>query len=1126
MFLPHLQRRETWEEQVDRVLEMHRVKYQGIDLDEELTEIRKAMINQEVLGSQRALQFGGPGILQKEARIYNCCATPIDRPRVFQEAFWLLLCGCGTGFGMQEYQVAQLPSIHVPSEQEALFTVPDNIEGWADAAGVLLSSYFVDQQPFPHYHNKKVYFDYSLIRDKGSLIKSSGRAAPGPSPLRRALESIRKFLDHLLGKEQITKMRPIHAYDILMFISDSVASGGCRRAASSVIFSPTDQEMIEAKTGDWFIKNPQRGRSNNSVLLLRDRTSYEDFAHIIARTKQYGEPGFVWAQHEDTLFNPCYEIGLYGYTEKTHESGWGMCNLSVINVKKAPDRESFLQACRTAALLGTIQAGYTNFTYLTEATKEIVEREALLGVSMTGMMDCPFIFDPELQRTGAQVVIDTNIELAHKLALRPAARVSTVKPEGCLRGDTMIPTVRGLLKLKEIGEPEGDRWQEIDLALPLPGSRVKTASKFFVNGTAKTKRIVMSSGVEIEATLQHKFRVFEDGKLVWKKMEEIVGGEVLPYIVGAARTLCVTEEIPLEIVPPPVGSRKVIKRYPKTLNREVAWFLGIYVGDGSNHQKSIRIHGNKDDISGLKQAKDIIEKQFGITSTIWGHHDNTKRICLNIFSTHFMRWMEHHCFLKAHSHDISMLEKIRRSPPAVMEAYLDGYWAADGSYHQSGGLVTSIRTWCTTSVVMAQEMVQMLRYLGYDATMREMPPTATSYGTNMRYWIAERRGWDTPRASCTRVQGSAELLFKQFIACGLTDYTPDVVMEVHDSSCPTYDLEVPKRHQYIANSYCSHNSSSCLLGTASGIHPHHAHRYIRRVQITRDDHALQFFRQHNAAAIETSVWAPTTTDVISFTIQTTPEALTKKQVGSLELLDRVVLTQRNWVAAGKRDELCVQPFLTHNVSNTITVEPEQWDEVTRYIYEHREWLAGVSLISSSGDKDYHQAPFQAVCTPHEIVQEYGSPALFAAGLIVHAFNAFGDLYKACDTFLDRGESVVMPDLLGEEAISQAQKILEKKLWIERAKKFTHRYFSNIVNYEEEWSGEDIIGYTIPGPTLKEKRRMTYCLKDVDAWKRWCDLRRAYRRVPWEEFREESAGNARAKSILDACSGGKCELTQL
>lgn len=324
-----LGRYENWEESVERVMNMHRQKYAAVmtpELESYISFAEEAYKKKAVLGSQRALQFGGDQIFQHEARLYNCSASYVDRTRFFQEAMYLLLCGCGVGFSVQHHHVAKLPHVSAPSLSDPkVFTVPDSIEGWADAFGVLLSSYFVDGGTFPEYAGKIVHFDVSKIRPRGAYI-SGGFKAPGPDGLVRSLEKCRQLLDRIVNERGVTRLKPIDCYDYVMHMADAVLSGGIRRAATICLFSKDDQEMMKAKTGNWFVDNPQRGRSNNSALLIRDELTREEWAEIMTSVKDFGEPGFIFANDTENLFNPCVEIGLRGYTEDGR-SGFQFCNL-------------------------------------------------------------------------------------------------------------------------------------------------------------------------------------------------------------------------------------------------------------------------------------------------------------------------------------------------------------------------------------------------------------------------------------------------------------------------------------------------------------------------------------------------------------------------------------------------------------------------------------------------------------------------------------------------------------------------------------------------------------------------------------------------------------------------------
>jgi len=739
-------RRETWIEQVNRVMDMHEERYVNYgNIQDELDIAYNALKKKLVLGSQRALQFGGPSIIRKNARMYNCTVSYADRPRFFQEAMYLLLCGCGVGFSVQTHHTAKLPALKLPDAkaETVIFQIPDSIEGWSDAIGVLLSSYFKNDQTMPEYYNKNIEFDYSLIRPEGALISDTNGKAPGPEPLEKAMAHIRSVILRASEEADETdgfRLRTLDVYDIVMHSSDAVLAGGVRRSATICMFSHDDELMITAKTGDWFIKNPQRGRSNNSAMLIRGETSREEFMNLMKSVREFGEPGFVWAEDKEALYNPCVEIGMRAYDEQGR-SGWSFCNLCEINVKKAKTAEDFYEMCRAAAILGTLQAGYARFEYLGEVTENIVRREALLGCSMTGMMDNPEIsFDPEIQRKGAELIKEVNEAFCVKIGVKPAARTTCVKPAG---------------------------------------------------------------------------------------------------------------------------------------------------------------------------------------------------------------------------------------------------------------------------------------------------------------------------------------------------------------------------------------STSCILGTASGIHPHHAKRYFRRVQVNKLEEPLKFFRAYNPDAIGESVWsANNSDDFITFLCEVPKNARTKVDVDAIQLLDYVKSTQQNWVEAGTNLKHCVAPWLRHNVSNTINVRDNEWDAVAEYIYENRQFFAGISLLPMSGDKDYAQAPFQTVYTPKELVEMYGDASVFASGLIIHALKAFdGNLYRACDSVLGFGEQIQTTIKLEREidlTQSSDQDIYDMKQqigvemnklkWLARAKRFADNYFEG------------------------DLRKMTYCLKDTDAWKTWVDLKRVYKPVPWDEF-FEGIDNTKVSETV-ACSGNSCEIKSL
>jgi len=408
-YLPKKERRETWEELVSRNKKMHLKKYPT--LKDEIEETYKYVYDKKVLPSMRSMQFGGKPIEVAPNRIYNCAYMPIDNPASFSECMFLLLGGTGVGYSVQRHHVEKLPEIKGPSKKRTKrYLVSDSIEGWADAVKLLMSSHFKGGQ--------KVKFDFSDIRPKGSRLVTSGGKAPGPQPLKECLVKIQGILD---SKEPGDKLTTIEVHDIVCHIADAVLAGGIRRAALISLFSADDEEMLAAKTGNWWETNPQRGRANNSVVLMRHRITKEYFMELWERVKASGsgEPGFYLTNDKDWGTNPCCEIALRPYQ---------FCNLVEVNASDLETQEEYEARCKAATFIATLQAGYTDFHYLREVWQRNTEKDALIGVSMTGIASGKVL---ELDmKAGAKAVKEENKRVAEIINIRPAARTTCVKPAG------------------------------------------------------------------------------------------------------------------------------------------------------------------------------------------------------------------------------------------------------------------------------------------------------------------------------------------------------------------------------------------------------------------------------------------------------------------------------------------------------------------------------------------------------------------------------------------------------------------------------------------------------------------------------------------------------------------------
>jgi ribonucleoside-triphosphate reductase len=409
-FLPTENRRETWEELVTRNKEMHQKKYPHISA--EIEEVYKLVYDKKILPSMRSLQFGGKPIEISPNRVYNCAYLPIDHVDAFSETMFLLLGGTGVGFSVQKHHVEALPDIKKPNpNRNRRYLVGDSIEGWADAIKMLVESYFGIKSSTP-------VFDFSDIRQKGALLVTSGGKAPGPQPLKDCIHNIKKVLD---AKSDGEKLSPIEVHDIICHIADAVLAGGIRRAALISLFSADDNEMISCKSGNWWELNPQRGRANNSAVLLRHKITKEFFLDLWKRIELSGagEPGIYLSNDKDWGTNPCCEIGLRPYQ---------FCNLCEVNASDIESQEDFETRVKGAAFIGTLQAGYTDFHYLRDVWKRTTEKDALIGVGMTGIGSGVVLgYDMKL---AAKAVKEENERVAKLIGINSAARTTTVKPSG------------------------------------------------------------------------------------------------------------------------------------------------------------------------------------------------------------------------------------------------------------------------------------------------------------------------------------------------------------------------------------------------------------------------------------------------------------------------------------------------------------------------------------------------------------------------------------------------------------------------------------------------------------------------------------------------------------------------
>jgi ribonucleoside-diphosphate reductase alpha chain len=545
-YVPELNRRETWTELVDRNKEMHQEKFP--QLKDEIENAYKLVYDKKVLPSMRSLQFAGRPIELNNSRIFNCSFLPIDDMRAFSEIMFLLLSGCGVGYSVQTHHVDKLPEITIPVKTKR-YLVGDSIEGWADAVRMLCKAYFTG--------GALPIFDFRDIRPKGAQLITVGGKAPGPEPLKEVLFQLQKIFDRKKNGEKLTSLE---AHDMACHIADAVLSGGIRRAALISLFDLDDEDMLTCKFGEWWEQNPQRGRANNSAMILRHKITEEEFFKLWKKIElsNSGEPGIYLSNDKEWGTNPCCEIALRPFQ---------FCNLCEVNVSNVESQEDLNERVRVGAFIGTLQAAYTDFHYLRDIWRKTTEKDALLGVGMTGI-GSGAVLNYDLKKA-ADLAKEENARVAEVIGINKAARVTTVKPSGTsslvlgtssgihawhndyyvrtirvgkneaiythlainhpelVEDDFFKPTIQAVISVPQ-SAPEGSIIRTEDVMDML--ERVK---KFNIEWVKKGHRKGANTN-NVSATVSIKEDEWEKvGRWMWENKETFNGLSVLPYFGGS-----------------------------------------------------------------------------------------------------------------------------------------------------------------------------------------------------------------------------------------------------------------------------------------------------------------------------------------------------------------------------------------------------------------------------------------------------------------------------------------------------------------------------------------------------------------------------------------------------------------
>lgn len=1058
-YLPELRRREVWDEAVKRMEDMHISVYPA--LEEEIRWAFSFVYEKMLLGSQRALQFGGDAILRSNLRIYNCLYSQFDRVRFLQEAFFSLLCGSGVGFSVQKHHVAKLPDLYQTSQDEVVtYVIPDSIEGWSDAVGVLVSSFMPG--PFPEYANKYVEFDYSSIRPAGSPLSHGCGKAPGPSGLKLALENIRVLLKRQSSLSK--RLRPIDCYDMTMYVADAVLSGGVRRSSSICIFSLDDEEMMNAKTGNWYDEeeNPQRSNSNNSALLLRGKVTFEQFCQLVDTAKNGGgEPGFLWADNLEAGFNPCQPgwatvltpNGIRTFDDIDIGSTiWSEDGWVKVTAKQATGRKEVWRAATTSGVF----YGTDTHRVVSSGTKvELKDAETI-----DQLVGQPATFQPAKLRQ--QAIID-----------------------GLVLGDGSVHKASGNLVGLHIGKDDSCYFHS-EIANFIGRYRPGISDTFYEVYTTITAgelpktyerripaRFMFGSPTLLATFLKGLYSANGSicgGRVTLKTASPLLAEDVVVALSSLGIPAYITTNKPTT-VKFSNGTYLCKESYDVNITRGAAQFarqIGFIHPDKIERMEEIL--GKKQPSKG-KSTYDITSYDSvgyydvyditvdGPSHTYWTggvNVSNCAEIGLYAYDEDGNSGFQGCNLVEINGSTIDSLDKFLRvaKAAAIIGTLQAGYTkfpylgeVTERIFRKEALLGVSI-----TGIMDSPDVILNSEHLKQAVEIIRK--------TNQE--IAEKIGIN-PAARLTTVKPSG--------------------------------------------------TTSLVLGTASGIHPHHAKRYLRRVQANKMEAPLKYFKKFNPLATEQSFWAETD-EVISFCIEVPDGSKLKNQLSAVQLLENVKLMKEHWVDNGKNPELCTQPWLSHNVSNTISIRNDaEWEEVKRYIFDNQQHFAGITLTSSDIDKDYAQAPLCAVYTANEIAKLYGDGSVVCSGIIEDALEVWKDepapLWKACSVLLGTSPIPDLPAPTGYsskgnpiyahlEDVFQADKVKNIERWLDRARRFSSSYFDD------------------------DLKKMSYCLKDVHNWKLWMDLVRTYKPVDYKKMVEEE-DNTKPEAEL-ACAGGACEIT--
>lgn len=1073
--------KESWEESISRVMQMHWSFFENKITEEKREAFLKvfntawsAYENRLILGSQRALQYGGEQLLKNHLRLYNCTSSYLNRVAFFEECMESLLSGEGTGYSVQKVHTEQLPVMKgVDSSKKVVFEIPDSIEGWARSVGMLIEHYY--------YNLPVIEFDYSQIRPEGSFI-SGGFKAPGPEPLKVCHSKIKTILDKVNNR----KLRPFELHYITCIIADAVISGGIRRSAMIALFDIDDIEMLSCKTGNWFQMYPELCRCNNSAVIFED-TPKEEYLKIMKYVKEYGEPGIIFLSHPDQVLNPCC---FSGDTLVAVADGRNAVSIKELSEEDEP----FPLFYKSKS--GKIKI--TNGIAFSRGFKKTIKVILSNGSSFECTEDHNL-----LTKDGRWVEAKDSLGLTlSKFFTTKSVKYRTINSfsDGHARQYRMLWEFLNGQKpegyeIDHIDDDGGDFIDNLQLLSREDHLNKTSERRKGINNPNQIEKLTEEERVRrklnssINGTLEknNNFKGLSNKDLIE------IGKKVLSSGLLLTRKNCIELDSRF-----PLNFSK--NRFDGSWSKFKKIVLGIeeyqeHIDHREIVEKSIEDKSYlKDDVSVIDIISLTEEKEVFDISVEAPEHNF-------IIIT---KGEENYLYSEGvvvHNCEVSMIPK---------------YENEDGSIEYGWGYcnlceINGARIKTEEEFYKACEAAAILGT--FQAAYTDFPVL-----TNTSKKIAERDA--LIGVGITGMADNPTILFNETIQRN----GAEIVKKTNQLVADIIGINPAARTTVIKPS----GNASQLLGCGSGIHAYHFRKYIRNIQANNNEQALQEIQKVHPEIISKSFWNPKNESVISFPVELDENTMVRVDFSTIDFLKRIYSTKMNWIENGTNwdhPSTKKNPKIRMNVSCTVSVKDDEWEKVADWIWDHKKGFCGLSFLPESGDLDYPQAPYTSYLNEKELAETYGQGAILSSGLIVDGLQVFGDIWTACNAaqgradnllvfsdeyllafikkHLENGKLLVNIDGIHISDVNAISSYLQHKVdmrkdWVRRFKKFAINYFNG------------------------NEQLCANCLKHVNIFHTWQKIKNK-KSIEWQSVRWEHEIRDAGSDVATACMGGKCSI---